>query len=258
MNSLSLYHDNDNYIYKIDPITKIIFVISIIAVTYLIPTIPGSLITLLSCVVVLLLAKVLRKTVPLLSVSALVLVSIALIQGLFYGGNKTPLLEIGPVIFYKEGTLYATLLCLRILVIILAFSVLILTTKPSDLVESLVKKGLSPKIGYVLLSVLQIIPQMSATMATITDAQRSRGMETEGSLMTRMKAFIPLMGPVVMSSLTNTRERSMALEVRAFNSTKERTYINEPVFHKSSLFIRIVIILVLIAVSVWRFFLWRG
>jgi len=30
-----------------------------------------------------------------------------------------------------------------------------------------------------------------------------------------LKAFLPLIGPVVMSSLLETRERAMALEVRA-------------------------------------------
>ena len=55
---------------------------------------------------------------------------------------------------------------------------------------------------------------MTGTMNTITDAQRSRGLETEGSLLTRAKAFLPLISPVVMSSLINTRERAVALEVR--------------------------------------------
>lgn len=52
---------------------------------------------------------------------------------------------------------------------------------------------------------------MSGTMNTIMDAQRSRGLETEGNLITRAKSFLPLISPVVMSSLINTRERAIAL-----------------------------------------------
>ena len=66
---------------------------------------------------------------------------------------------------------------------------------------------------------------MTGTMSTITDAQRSRGMETEGKLLTRAKAFIPLMAPVVMSSLINTKERAMALEIRGFNADIKKTYL---------------------------------
>ena len=100
-----------------------------------------------------------------------------------------------------------------------------LTTSPSELVEELEKKGFSPKFGYIINSVFQIIPQMTGTMNTISDAQRSRGMETEGSLLTRAKAFLPLISPVVMSALTSTRERAIALEVRGFGGSAKKTYL---------------------------------
>lgn len=228
------------------------FVVLAIIVPYILPSLSIAMVCLGICLFILSVAGVLKKTIPLIGVSLLILVSIALIQGLFYAGNEVILFDIGPVSFYQEGLLYAAKLCLRILVIICAFAVLILTTKPSDLVESLIKKGMSPRIGYVLLSVLQIIPQMSSTMGTITDAQRSRGMETEGNLLVRIKAFFPLIGPVVMNSLTNTRERSMALEVRAFNSTHQRTYINQEKIYGFNKVIRVVIVLVLVASIAWR------
>ena len=84
------------------------------------------------------------------------------------------------------------------------------------------KRGFSPRFGYIVTSVFQIIPQMMGTMNTIMDAQRSRGLETEGNLRTRGKAFLPLISPVVMSSLINTRERAIALEVRGFGAGKEK------------------------------------
>ena len=95
---------------------------------------------------------------------------------------------------------------------LLAFAMFVLTTKPAALVEDLEQAGFSPRFGYMISSVFQIIPQMMGTMNTIMDAQRSRGMETEGSLFVRAKAFIPLISPVVSSSLINTRERAIALE----------------------------------------------
>ena len=130
-----------------------------------------------------------------------------------------------------------------------------MTTKPSDLIESLVRRGLSPRLGYVLGSVLQIIPEMVGTMETITDAQRSRGMETEGKLLVRIKAFIPLIGPLVMNSLVSTRERSMALEVRAFNSKSKKTFINEEQKSGLSKIIKIFLIVLLVASIVWRILL---
>jgi energy-coupling factor transport system permease protein len=154
--------------------------------------------------------------------------------------------------FYREGMLYALKIGLRIYNIITSVSLLVLTTRPSDLIEALVRKGLSPKIGYVLSSILQIIPQMTSMMNTITDAQRARGMETEGSLLVRMKAFIPLLGPMVMSSLVGTRERAMALEVRAFSSSRKKTFLNKPMESAQSTIWRVVLLIILIGAVIWR------
>jgi energy-coupling factor transport system permease protein len=52
-------------------------------------------------------------------------------------------------------------------------------------------------------------------------------METEGRLSVRIKAFLPLISPVVSSSLINTRERAIALEVRGFGRKGRRTYLKK-------------------------------
>ena len=135
--------------------------------------------------------------------------------------------QLGPLKFYWEGMMYALRISCNILIMLLAFAVFVLTTKPTELVEDLEQAGFSPKIGYVISSVFQIIPQMSGTMNTIMDAQRSRGLETEGNLITRAKSFLPLISPVVMSSLINTRERAIALEIRGFESGRKKTYLRE-------------------------------
>lgn len=95
-----------------------------------------------------------------------------------------------------------------------AFGILILTTRPSDLIDDLVRKGLSPKVGYVIASILQIVPQMFSTATRIIDAQRSRGLEINGSFYKRLKAFLALIDPLVLGSLFEARERALALEIR--------------------------------------------
>lgn len=68
--------------------------------------------------------------------------------------------------------MYALRISCNILNMLLAFAVFVLTTKPAELVEDLEQAGFSPKLGYVISSVFQIIPQMSGTMNTIMDAQK--------------------------------------------------------------------------------------
>lgn len=255
MKALSLYEEKNTIIHKVDPISKILYIIISIAIPIIIPYKTAGLICMGVSILLLITAKVFKKVIPLISFSMIVLLSIILIQGLFNAKNVTPLFRIGSVTFYKEGLIFALVICIRVLNILCAFTILILTTKPSDLIESLVRRGLSPKIGYILSSVLQIIPEMTSTMETITDAQRSRGMETEGKLSVRIKAFLPLIGPVVMNSLINTRERSMALEVRAFSSKNKKTFLNEEINYGYNKIIKIVLIFLLLLSVIWRILL---
>jgi len=202
--------------------------------------------------IILFVGKVFKSILPIIGVSFLLIASIIIVQGFFHPNRMTVLFEIGPIAIYKEGFSIAFLITLRVVNMVAAFGVLILTTKPDDLVEALLKKGMSPKFGYVLLSALQIIPQMVALTGKITDAQRARGMDTEGGVWMRFKSFIPLLGPVVLNSLTETRERSIALEIRGFNSKGKRTFLYERENYQYSVHMRIALIAFFLAVIVWR------
>lgn len=253
MNSMTLYVERDSFVHKqLAPLTKALYVFISIAITYIVPSLTLALGVMLVSALILIVGKVFRNIIPILGVSFLLVVSVIIVQGFFNPENQTVLFTIGRVTFYKEGLYYASLTAVRIINMIMSFGILILTTDPNELVESMIKKGLSPKMGYVLLSVLQLIPQMKATMDKITDAQRSRGMETEGNLIVRTKAFFPLIGPVVLNSLSNTRERAIALEIRGFDSGLEKNFLNLAKKYEYQGIIQILLWLTFIGAIVWR------
>lgn len=225
MKRITLYTDNGAWITKLHPLAKLALSISIIVMPLLSGRLWAFLLMILFSLVLLLSAGLLRRVVPLIAFSFTILATIFLIQGLFNHENRQIFLTLGPLHFYKEGLLYALRIGLNILNMLLSFGLFVLSTRPSDLVQSLEQLGFSPRFGYMINSVFQIIPQMSASMHTVMDAQRSRGMETEGNLLVRAKAFLPLIGPVVSSSLINTRERAIALEVRGFSSGLPKTFL---------------------------------
>ncbi|WP_277630489.1 energy-coupling factor transporter transmembrane component T family protein [Atopococcus tabaci] len=252
MGAMTLYVKQRSPVHSMDPLTKILYVIVSIAVTYILRELWTIAAMTAVTFLLLVIGKVFRKIIPVLGLSLLLIVSIIVVQGFFNPENETVLFELGFLTFYEEGMRAAALFTLRILNMIGSFGVLILTTKPDDLVESLIKRGFSPRFGYILLSVLQLIPQMSATMGKITDAQRSRGMETDGNLWVRTKAFFPLIVPVVLNSLNETRERAIALEVRGFSSKGKRTFLNVTEDYPYRHVIRGVLLAVLIGAIVWR------
>ena len=221
MKSISLFVDNGTYLTKVHPFTKLMYIAAAISI-------------------------------PLIAFSFTILLTIFLIHGLFNQRNENVLFLIGGLKFYREGTLYALHIGLNILNMLLSFAVFVLSTKPSEFVDELEKRGFSPRFGYIVTSVFQIIPQMMGTMNTIMDAQRSRGLETEGNLRTRAKAFLPLISPVVMSSLINTRERAIALEVRGFGAGKKKTWLSDRKRHKGDQEITILLGLCILAAIAWR------
>jgi energy-coupling factor transport system permease protein len=57
----------------------------------------------------------------------------------------------------------------------------------------------------------------------ILDAQQARGLRASGSFGARGRAIVPLLGPLIIGSLIDVRERSLALEARAFGASGKRT-----------------------------------
>ncbi len=251
-NSISLYVDNHSWLNQMHPYTKLLYILAAISIPLIGGVLPLYVLTIAVSLCLLASGKVMRKALPLIVFSFTLIVVIFLVQGLFYHQNENLLLALGPVRFYKEGLLYATRIGLNILNMLLCFAVFVLTTSPQDLVDEMEKSGFSPKFGYIIISVFQILPQMMSTKDTITDAQRSRGMETEGKLSVRIKAFLPLISPVVMSSLVNTRERAIALEVRGFGRKNKKSWLSDRPKHKGDRIIGILLILLIIATIVWR------
>ena len=256
MKSISLYQDKKTPVHRLDPLSKILYILVAVISPLLLSSRIAAAVFIAVSIGILCIGKVLKRTLPILGFSGLILITVVIIQGIFRPGNTTEMFAVGPVVFYREGLSFALGIVLNVINILMSFSILVLTTKPSDMVETFVRLGLSPKLGYVLSSVFQIIPQMTETMETITDAQRSRGMETEGKLLTRMKAFFPLISPVVMNSLISTRERAIALEVRGFDSTQNKTFLTEIKKTSADRIMKAVLVAVLLLSVAGRVWIW--
>jgi energy-coupling factor transport system permease protein len=254
MKSLSLYQPKDTYIHRgIDPFTKVIYLIcSIIGVFFAPNHIAAGALTLLN-IIILIWAKELKRASMTIFGSFVLLLTIFVIQSLFNPNNHTLLFRLGPIHIYEEGFRFALTISFRVVNIIAASSVLVLTTSPTNVVEACVRRGLPAKGGYVITSILQIIPTMMSSAETIREAQQSRGMAVDGNLVTRFKAFLPLLGPIVMSSLMTIQDKAMALEVRGFSAKTKKTFFRDEHVSPFMPILRILIVVGTFLLLVWRF-----
>ncbi|MFT8317376.1 MAG: energy-coupling factor transporter transmembrane component T [Sporolactobacillus sp.] len=252
MSSISLYVDRQSFVHDADFVTKLFYCAVFIAA----PMISGSLTfgvtALLINSLLMAAAGAFRRFIPILLLSLFVLLSVVIVQSAFVPGYHVVLFSIGPVFFYRTGFIHSLVIVVRFLDILFASSLVVLTTNPVDMVVSLQRLGLSYRFAYVIQSIFQMIPQMTSAMKRIANAQRSRGLETEGSLLTRARAFLPLIGPVMIGSLMDTRERAMALEARGFSVEGKRTFFHETSVYRYRIPVRLFLTLILIFSIYWR------
>jgi energy-coupling factor transport system permease protein len=151
-----------------------------------------------------------------------------LVNVFFFPGGQEVLLRVGPITATAEGLRFALEIMARILAISGAVTLFYLTTRPADLVVDLERRGVSPRIAFVANASVQTVPAMVERASQITAAQRARGLDTEGSLWRRVRGIVPIVGPVILGSIAEVEERTMALEARGFTRPGRRTLLWAP------------------------------
>lgn len=151
-----------------------------------------------------------------------------LVNVFFFPGGEQVLLRIGPITATAEGLGFAFEIMARIMAISGAVTLFYLTTRPADLVLDLERRGVSPAVAFVANASVQTVPAMVERAAQITAAQRARGLDTEGSPWRRVRGIVPIVGPVILGSIAEVEERTMALEARAFTRPGRRTLLWSP------------------------------
>ncbi len=155
-------------------------------------------------------------------------VSALLVNLFFLPGAQTVLFRLGPITATAEGLAFAIEILARIAAISGAITLYYLTTKPSELVLDLERRGVPPRLAFVAHASIQTVPAMAERAAAIVAAQRARGLDTEGSLRKRLRGIVPIVGPVMLGSIAEVEERSMALEARAFTRPGRRSLLWAP------------------------------
>ncbi len=129
-------------------------------------------------------------------------------------------------------------------------------TTEKDFVLALEKKGLSSKASYVVLSTLQMVPVLKKRSETIMNAQRARGVETEGNLLVRAKVFVPTIVPLVLSSIQGTEERALTLEARGFSVETKSTHLYDIEPRPVDKTVTVITALLFILIAGGRILLW--
>lgn len=133
------------------------------------------------------------------------------------------LIPLGPIAVTVEGIADGLRFATVVMAICGAVTLYFTLVPMRYLTLALENLGVSPRASYVLLASFQSITDLGITARVVLDAQKARGIETEGTMFVRAKAFFPILAPVFLTAMSATEERAIALDARAFNSPGAKT-----------------------------------
>ena len=153
--------------------------------------------------------------------------SILIINTFLYPGATDAIVRVGPLAPTWTGLAAALQATLRVVAFALSVAVFSLTTPTDDFLTDLELRGLGRRGAFIIGAAIRMVPRMTERAGEIADAQRARGLDTEGSAWRRVRGVLPLAVPMIFGALSEVEEQTLALEARAFTAPGRRTVIRE-------------------------------
>jgi energy-coupling factor transport system permease protein len=204
-------------IHNLDPRIKFLYVCAIFAVAILFMELLPLLVLFFMQIPFVILAGVKREWVRSIKGAAFLAVIIFLTN---FGFS---FISAGYVV--KAETLeYAIGMTLRFIVLVESFSIFFLTTSPDHLGLALEQSHVPYEFCFAFTTAIRFVPVLAEEAQTIMDAQKARGLELEGgNFLKRIKNYIPILIPLIVSAIRRSLELAEAMESRAWGATKNRT-----------------------------------
>ena len=232
------YYPVESFVHRLDPRLKIVFLIAFIVAIFVATNFYG----LAACAFVLVLAIIFSR-VPVLRVLRAVrgilflVIFTAALNVLFHGGEAV--YWGGEAVYWKwgiftvsqEGIVFSLFLVTRLLLLVVCSSMLTYTTTPVSLTDG-IESLLTPLkwvrfpvhvLALIMSIALRFIPILTDETERIKNAQKARGADFEsGNLFKRIKAFVPILIPLLLSAFRRADELGDAMEARCYSSSNRK------------------------------------
>lgn len=157
------------------------------------------------------------------------------------------------------GLLHGFTLLVRLITVIIASSLITLTSPIDDLIQLLNKLKVPYEYSFAITTALRFIPTMNKKRMIIVEAQKARGAKLdENSLTGFVNRYVPIMVPMMVNSLRMSNSLSMAMLNRGYGHSAHRTIVRE-IFFEFRDYIACALILLVAGVGIYlRFILDQG
>ena len=221
------YFPSNSVIHKLDPRIKFLLLIFTIVMIF-VCNMYGIGLSLLFSVIIMILSKIPFKVyLKNLKVILPIIIFTGLIN-MLYVKTGTVLFDWWKIVITTNGIYKAVFMAVRIALLIIISSTLTYTTTPNDLtdaIERLCKPlkfiGLGTVVHMLTMMMtiaLRFIPTLIEETQKIMNAQKARGADIEsGGLISRVKALVPILIPLIILSVRRAYDLAEAMECRCYN-----------------------------------------
>lgn len=280
--SFGQYYPGDSVIHRLDPRTKILFVVVYIVSIFFVDSYTGYLTAFLMFLIIAFLSGIPLRMI-FKSIKAMVfLIVFTLLLNLFFSAGTD-----GQIVFdlkfinftvenqiFKAGILQlywtsidtAIKLALRLILLVLCPSIMTLTTTPvmlTNAIESLLSplKLIKFPVHYLamIMSIaLRLIPNILEETDKIILAQKARCADFDSrNIFKKAKSLLPVLIPLFVSSIKRADELAFAMDARCYNGSKGRTKYKQLKFALIDIFAFFVVLVYFFVLLVLRYNFWQ-
>ena len=236
------YLPGDTLIHRLDVRTKMFGFIGVMILSFLFqdPKYQLLIVTftgLLAFWIKIPLRKIGGMLVPLIPI----IISIILITGFTFAPERFDRVSSQAILLYAlpgdrlgatmGGFLMGTTFTFRLLSMMIASSVLTLTTSMDDFTQFFQKMKVPFEISMMLTTAIRFIPTLDKKRRLILEAQKARGANfNDKGIMGSIRSYLPIMIPMFINSILMANSLSMAMLNRGYGLTRTWTSIREMSF----------------------------
>lgn len=230
--TIGQYFPGNSVVHKMDARMKIIITLAMIVGIFLCKNFASIALIIITTFLFILLSKVPVKMV-LKSVKPLaIIVAFTAVLNMFYINGGTTFFEWKFLHITSKGVYTALFMVVRIICLVIISSLLTYTTTPTTMTDA-IERLLSPlkiikvpvhTLTMMMTLALRFIPVLVDEIDRITNAQKARGADFDsGGLKEKVKALVPIIVPLFVSSIKHAFELADAMECRCYVDGKGRT-----------------------------------
>lgn len=245
------YVQRDSLFHRLNPITKILWTLTVLIVSFLFNDPVPIFIVLLSNLLVAFMSGIIRQVLPVIKALFIFSFLLILFQIFFVDEGRVlfyaiPYFNIGKIT--DIGLDLSLVMSFRMVATVSAIPILMMTTSMTDMVVVLVEKLKIPfKYAFMFITALRFIPTFMGEIEQILQAQMSRGYHSDTkNPFKKIVIVIPLAIPLLVSSIKKTEKMAISMEVRGFASGP-RSYFRKIVMRKADYAVLITFALIISA-----------